>query len=299
MTTTPYALSGNSGGAFLLPIFALVFAAVSAFANAWINVYCPIAGYVSILIVAQLAACTVIPLAYTGKVLKVRSTMLMRISGLMAGIAAVYFAWACFLWVMVLKDGTQNVSLLELVQQPATILDLAKAIAEEGWYSINMLTPKGAVLWVFWAIEAGIVIWACVKFSTTRIQRFAFCEDCGQWMQAEPVVAIPADQGAIASTIKKQGLAGIQEVAPPSERAGRWVNIAGQRCGSCKKSAVFSMIDVKFVKSEKGTKAEASELQPMHWQTEVETAEIARIQHLLKAADDARFAEIAAKKTAQ
>lgn len=297
MTTTPYVLSGNSGGAILLPIIAVVLAAASAFANAWISVYCPIAGYVSILIVAQLAACTVIPLAYAGKLLKVRSTMLMRISGLTAGVAALYFAWACFIWVMARKDGG-DVDLFQLIQAPTVIWDIAQAIAEEGWYSIRGLTPKGAVLWAFWAIEAGVVVWACIKFSTTRIQSTAFCEDCRQWMQSEPVVSIPADQGAIASTIKKHGLAGVQEVAPPSERAARWVNIVGQRCGNCKKSAVFSIQDVKLIKTEKGVKPEASELQPMHWQTEVEAAEIERIQHLLKAADAARFAAISAKPAA-
>lgn len=297
----PFQLSGHAGKAWLLPVVGIAAAAASAFVYAWIDVYSPIGGYISILFVLLLAAGAVLPVALAGRVLKVRSVMQLRIAGAVSGLAALYFAWAFFAWVLLLKGGAEDApSAWFWVQTPAAIWRFANAVAENGWYTIgHSLTPTGIVIWILWGIEAAIVVGAGIVLAPGRILGRGFCEDCEQWMADEEAVMVPADEGAPAKALRNHGLGGIQEVTAPSARAARWLRISRQRCPQCRAQAVFSAEDVKMVKTDKGVKAQATAVLPLSWQTDAEAGELARIQALLDAADAARMQAIAQKPVAE
>lgn len=294
MHSEPFVLSGRSGQAWLLPVVGIAAAAASAFVYAWINVYSPVAGYISLLFVALLAAGAAVPVAFAGRWLKVRSVLQLRIAGVVGGVAAIYFAWAFFAWVMILKTDPDNApSAWQWVQAPAAIWAFANLVAEEGWYSIgHALTPSGIVLWLFWAVEAAIVLGAGWLIAPRWILGRGFCEDCDAWMADEQTVMVPADEGGLPTAVREHGLPGIQEVRPPSGRAARWLSLGRQRCPVCKQAAVYRVDDVRVVKTEKGTKAQASPVVPLSWQGEDEVRELARIEQALQAADAARFAAI-------
>lgn len=300
MHSQPFELSGRAGQAWLLPVVGLAAAAASAFVYAWVNVYSPIAGYVSILFVALLAAGTALPVAFAGRWLKVRSTLQLRIAGAVTGAAAVYFAWAFFVWVMTIKVGADDApSPWDWIQHPAALWEVAGSIAEDGWYTIgHSLTPKGIVLWLLWALEAAIVIGVGFMLAPSRIGGRGFCEDCTCWMQDEPPLRVPGGEGAPARAVAKGGLPALTGFEPPSTRGSRWLQLVRQRCPRCQQRAVYGVDDVLVVKTEKGRKLQARPLVPLSWQGEAEAAELQRIEQLLAVADAARFAALKQKPVA-
>jgi len=226
--------------------------------------------------------------------------MQLRIAGAVTGAAAVYFAWAFFAWVMVFRSNAADApTVWQWIQNPAALWSFAGAVAEDGWYTLGRsLTPKGIVLWAFWAIEAAIVIGIGALYSPMRILGRGFCEDCDEWMAEQEPVMVPADEGAPGLALKKHGLPGVQEVKPPSEGARRWLRLGRQRCPRCQQAAVYQADELTAVKTEKGTKTEVSPLLPLAWQRDAERAELERIEQLLQAADAARFAALQQKPAA-
>ncbi len=293
----PFEFSNQTGQAFLLPVVGIASAALAAFAYAWIDVYSPIAGYVSFLFVLGLGFGAALPVAIAGHRLKVRNPLILRINGAVTGVLAVYLAWVFFAWVLLRRDAPPDEvpALWTMIHSPGALWDFTQFLAENGWYSIRTFTPTGIVLWAFWAIEAAVVIGLGVLLSTSRVIGQGFCEDCNQWLQPEETVAIPADQGAPGKLIHSKGLAGITSVAPPSARASRWLNISRQRCGGCGQTATFQVDDVKAVQEKNGVKLVATPVVPLSMQGDAERTEIERIAALLAEADRQRFADVASK----
>lgn len=288
MTSEPFHLSGKNGQAWLLPFVGFAAAAVSAFVYGWINVYSPIAGYVSILFVLLLALGSAMPVAFAGRWFRVRSIVQMRIAGAATGVATVWLAWACFAWVLLLKEQGEGPSLLHWARSPGDLFSFAQVLAESGWYSINGFEPKGAILWLLWAIEAVIVIGAGIKLAPSRIDDCGYCEDCDRWMEEQQPVRVPADKGAIGKAVREQGLDGIVEVDPPRAGAERWLQLRRQQCTGCD-ARVFRADDVKIVATDKGKKSVATPVLPWSWQREEEVGAFERIEGLLRAADEASW----------
>lgn len=299
MNPEPFVLSGRGALAWLLLVVGFAAALVSAFVYAWITVYSPIAGYVSILFVLMLAAGTALPVAFAGRWLKMRSVMQLRIAGVVSGLAAIYFAWAFFAWVMLYKnDATDAPSVWQWIQHPDALWQFANLVAQDGWYTIgHSLKPSGIVLWALWAIEAGIVVGAGFVLAPSRIQGSGFCEACQAWMVAEPTLMVPADEAGVTTSVRRQGLAGLQAVKPPSGGADQWVRLLRQRCPACHEAAVYQVDSVYVTKTEKGTKTIVTPITPLSWQREVEANELQRIEQLLQAADANRHADVAARRT--
>lgn len=286
----PYQLSGSGGNAWLTFPVGVASGAAAAFVYAWVNVYSPIAGYVSVLFSIGLAFAAIWPVAIAGKKLKVRSVATMRLAGATTGLATLYFAWAFFTWVFLFRyaaDGPPDI--LDVVAHPANLWQFINAINADGWFSLgSSLTPNGALLWALWAIEAAIVIGGCVMFAPTKVQGRAFCEDCKAWMQDEEAIAIPADEGTPGKKLRKGGLEALGEFQPPAAGAARWLVLQRQRCAGCS-SSVWSADEVHTVKSGKETKTTTTPVVPLSWQAETDAPQFERIAGDLAAANTAHF----------
>lgn len=184
------------------------------------------------------------------------------------------------------------------LQTPAAVWDFANVVAGEGWYTIRSVTPSGIVLWILWGIEAVIVLGAGYVLAPAGIRGAGFCEDCDSWMTVQQHVVIPVANGQLASHVRKEGLAGVHEVEPPSTRQPRTLDIHTQRCPHCQQQAVYRVDDTHTVKTDKGTQQQAVPLIPLSWLRAHEQAEFDRITSLLEAADAARFAALKQKPTA-
>src|SRR5262249_35567729 len=143
--------SGATGRLWALPLVGLASAAVSAFVYAWVNVYSPIAGYVSLLFVAMLAAGAALPVAFAARWAKCRNLLAVRCVGAATGLAAVYLAWAFFAWVLLWHSGANAdvlPSMWDFVCTPRALWNFAVALDKEGWYSFGHgpgMRPSGVV----------------------------------------------------------------------------------------------------------------------------------------------------------
>lgn len=292
MLSEPFVLSGRAPRFWMLPLIAVPSALASAFVYAWIDVYSPIAGYVSILFVWGLAMGASLPVAFAGRLLRIRSTNQMRVAGALTGLLTLYFAWVFFAWVFIRREATDPPSAWFWMQTPAALWDFAQIVGREGWYKLNGIAISGIVLWILWAMEAVIVVGAGFVMAPTGIAGEGFCEDCDTWMTEKQHVVIPVVDGQLAGIVRKQGLAGVLEVQPPSTRQPRTLDIRTQRCPRCRQAAVYRVDDTHTVKTDKGTRKQAMPLLPLSWMRAPEQTEFDRITSLLAAADEARFAAL-------
>lgn len=287
-SSEPYSLSGRTGLAFLLPLIGIASASVAALAYEAVHFYVPIAGYISFLFVVGMAAVAGAPVMYAAVPLNVRNPGAMRFYGAVTGVVAVYFDWLFFAWLLALTsdiDRTSTPSLVDWIRSPAALWQLAGLMAEDGSFTVGGVTPKGVVLWLLWLVEAGIVIGTCVWLAPRKLRDRAFCENCERWMANEGTLLLSAEERASPGTVRKHGLARIQEVKLPSADAVRCLCIRRQRCPQCKEAAVycvhqvmlFSVVNLLSPFLGERLKRDAAVVIPLTWQRDAERRELERI----------------------
>jgi hypothetical protein len=106
---------------------------------------------------------------------RIRSRLVKVSTGVFCGMLGIYCAW--WSWLAALSEW--NLIFLNPIDLPAIISELAK----EGVWKIKGFTPTGWLLYIVWAIEAGIILLASGGLALD--DEIPFCEDCNQW--TEPV----------------------------------------------------------------------------------------------------------------
>lgn len=250
MDTPVYAHSGRVGlGPVLVPAIGLPAALLLGLAYAYIDVYSPIAGWVSILFVLGFAAALGFTLSLVGSLAKVRSTGFMASAGLLIGLAALYASWAAF-EVAIMNRGDRPLEgapgYLELLAEPGAMWRIASLINETGWYSIKSATPSGVVLWIFWAIEAALVVGGAAMIATVGISGEVFCESCNRWCAAsakQPSLGLPQDEAALEALKHGDGAALDELEKLPRAASGEPVHLAIdlRRCEGCSQTATFQL----------------------------------------------------------
>jgi hypothetical protein len=250
MDTPVYAHSGKVGlGPVLVPAIGLPAALLFALVYAYVDAYSPIAGWVSILFVVGFAVALGFTLSFIGSLAKVRSAGFMMSAGLLIGLFALYASWAAF-EVAILNKGENAIEgapgYLELLAEPGTVWRIASLINETGWYTIKSATPSGAVLWIFWAIEAAIVVGGAALISTAGIADEVFCEPCNRWCAdsaKKPSLGIPQEEAAL-EALKHGDAATIAELEKlPRSASGEPVHLLVElkRCDGCSNTATFQL----------------------------------------------------------
>lgn len=112
---------------------------------------------------------------HLGKWAKIRNTPLSIVMPLLAGFAAMYAAWAG--WLYAFSDWTL------LSFNPVEITRVARAIATQGAWSMFSTTPTGIWLYLIWLIEFGIVVIGAILLCAGAIAGVPFSEKTGQWAE--------------------------------------------------------------------------------------------------------------------
>ena len=162
-----------------IPILLIIFTLL-AFVYAYAVVYIPIIGYLSFLLTAGFALGVGFSTAVVLQFFKTRNSTFALCFGLIAGIVALYAAWVSFEYVLLSKDSSEDIELIRIAD-PRIAWDIACFIAEKGWYSMRSFTPKGAVLWTLWGIEACAIIGVSAYMAHSFIKDSVFCETCKGW----------------------------------------------------------------------------------------------------------------------
>ncbi len=179
-----YKHSGALGPAiFIVPLGGIAGMIILSFIYAYISVYSPIAGYISIFFVGGFGFSLGLMLSLLGHWGKCRNTGFLYLAGFIIGLLALYVSWVIFIYALLNKggDGTQQYDLFGMMLSPGGIWAFMKSLNATGWYSIKSWTPSGTALWVFWGIEAAIILGLSTLLSTSSIDSEMFCESCEKW----------------------------------------------------------------------------------------------------------------------
>ncbi len=178
-----YRLSGNLGLSMIgVPVVAAAIISVLAVIYAYITVYSPIAGWISILFVAAFAFGVGASLSFAAHLSKCRNMSYAKMMGAIAAVFAIYTSWVAFEYVLLSRYSTDfDSSLVDIFMHPQVVWEIAQAIAVDGWYGIGSMQIAGMVLWVFWALEAAIVFTVTWLLAPSSLESSVFCENCGEW----------------------------------------------------------------------------------------------------------------------
>jgi hypothetical protein len=246
MHGTSPAVHRHSGGLgtslFLLPIGAVIATVVLSIAYAYVDVYSPIVGYISLLFVVFFGFGLGYAVSQVGFIAKCRNTVLLRVTGLFSGLLALYVSWGTFEYALLSRyDEEFTASLADVLASPGVVWEMAKMINAEGWYSVGGFTPAGTVLWAFWGIEAIIVVGAPFLLATMAIDDQVFCENCRRWCKSVTSavrLTLPESHSHL-DNLRPENLQPLVSlpVAPPAE--SNFIRIDTWECDQCRSTAAM------------------------------------------------------------
>jgi len=171
---------------------------------------------------------------------RVRSPFIAGGVALLAGIAATYVQWVVWLRAMGLPVDPQS---------PEMVLSAASIVNELGAWSLGSFTPTGAVLWVFWGLEAVITIGLAAFTAHSVLADAPFCEDCSRWLDAgpkvEPLVGITAGDHLMAR-ITRGDLSPIHALERAPLGRTDFVSAQVHRCPACRQLATLVLTAVQL-----------------------------------------------------
>ncbi|MHC4674669.1 MAG: hypothetical protein ACYTF1_19355 [Planctomycetota bacterium] len=178
-----YKHSGKLGSSIIIvPIVSIIAALILSVAYSYANVYSPVAGYLSILLVIFYAFGIGVCISYAALLAKCRNTKFVVFVAFLTSLLAFYTQWVIFIYALLQRSSEPpEASPLAIFLQPGAVWEFARLINKEGWYSLRSFTPAGTILWVFWVIEFLIIVITIPASSVYAIVDRVFCERCMSW----------------------------------------------------------------------------------------------------------------------
>lgn len=239
MKDDAYALSGKIGwGPVGVPLLGGVAALVLALCYAYVTVYSPIAGVVSLALLLGYAMGLGGVVYGAVRLSKLRNRPLALLLGAAVGAFGLYAAWAAFLAVLFSKgapEGAQTPGTFDFLLRPSAMWSAIEFVNEKGWYSIKGQTPTHGALWLIWGIEAIGVIAGGAWGGKAALADAVFCETCGEWAEAEEPrarLACPADPGTTRALIQG-GLDALATLPPAPAPRGVALELELLQCPRC------------------------------------------------------------------
>jgi len=213
-------------------------------AYAYLTVYVPIAGYVSLLFVLGMGFGVVLSLRYAAKISRCRSPALLKMLGVAMGLLTLYVSWACFEYVMLSRyDDSFDASLFDVLQSPQAVWEIMLQINETGWYSIRNSTPTGWLLWVFWGMEALAIVGAGLVGGAIALDDEVYCERCARWLQDSKVdVRLGLPEDGTFETLVQRGIDGVEQLPSVNPSGAPHLRALLKECTGCADSVAMKLV---------------------------------------------------------
>jgi hypothetical protein len=199
----------------------------------------------------------------TGRMLKrgaTRNGTVAVVVGAAATAAAWYVCWIAWTYALLQRSDVQ-VEVSELLTQPSRLWQVVQVINEHGAWSLKGATPTGIVLWIFWAMEALLIVGVGALVAHTMTAP-PFCETCGEWTQLHIGIA----QTARGSDEEVRDMAAADQIARvaafgrPAQGAKEWLRLDLHSCPRCDQFHVVDVQAVELRTEKNGPKEHAKEL---------------------------------------
>jgi hypothetical protein len=231
-------------------------AVLAAYLYAYLIVYIPIAGYITFILSAGFGFLLGFAAYFVLRGGKVRSATKAFIYGSLLTVFGFYVHWAVWC-AAILARGDVDVSALGLVLNPAALMEVITTVNGVGAWSMHGVTPSGAMLWVLWVIEAGLIFVPALIMAVSTASQ-PFCERCEVWCQDHDNLAqLDAKDPDSAKTLAEQKdftrLAALGAAAPDAQARLR-VDLT--TCPSCTNMTTLSIHTIVRKVDEKGKESE-------------------------------------------
>jgi len=191
----------------------------------------------------------------TGKMLlwaRVRNMAMVWAVAVWGAVLAWYVAWVVWEWY-ILRRWDYDPELLFLFMHPRGVWQVALAINHVGTITMGDREDgiKGPVLWLLWAIEAGVVLGAATLVPYRMTRGLAFCESCQRWCRRrEGILSVgpAADEDRLRARLALKDLSALEELGPADMSAPRRLRVDLQNCPACDAMHLLSVcrMDVSY-----------------------------------------------------
>jgi hypothetical protein len=170
----------------MAPLLGIFAGLIGAFLYAYIDVYSPVVGVISLFVVLGLGFGVGLAVGMAGKAGHCRNAALLHGIGFLVGLVTLYFSWVFFEWVL-LRRGEEAAefgftALVNIALSPGTVWEIAKSIAETGWYSIKSADVKGIGSWITWGLEAVMMVGLVTVAAGSVLDDAVYCETAKSWV---------------------------------------------------------------------------------------------------------------------
>jgi hypothetical protein len=199
----------------------------------------------------------------TGKMLlwaRVRNMAMVWAVAVWGAVLAWYVAWVVWEWY-ILRRWDYNPEFLFMFTHPRGVWYVAVAINKVGTITMGDRDDgiKGPVLWLLWAIEAGVVLGAATLVPYRMTRGLAFCEACQRWCRRrEGILSVgpAADEDRLRARLALKDLSALEELGPADMSAPRRLRVDLQNCPACDAMHLLSVCRMEVSYNRQGQRSD-------------------------------------------
>jgi len=240
-----YSHSGRISPTLLIGIpILIVISVLLAFVYSYLVIYIPIFGYLNFLITPLFALSIGFASGITLYLCKSRNSLFSVFFGFLTGIIALYATWVSFEYIFINKS--HDISFMKLAADPIGVWEIACKIAKTGWYSVKNAPVKGTMLWIYWGLEALLIVSGSVFMSYVFVSTSVFCELCGNWTKDHDK---QLDFKYFSGDGLKERLIGhdfsfLNDITEAKDTDSEFYRITCTECSNCKKFFTLSLFRI-------------------------------------------------------
>ena len=226
-------------GTVLMLALGTLSALVLSFVYAVISHYNPII-YLQFFVTLGFGVAMGVSVNYVGHMMKVRNRFFAILISLVIGSLGLYFSWVWYIYMLAGWDTNL------LIFNPTVTFSIIQELAEAGVWELRNAKPTGMVLYVFWLIEAAIILVMC--FATGSQMETPFCEECNCWTVKRDALSIAkANPVLITEAMEEEQYDLIPPLATGEIDPADYMSVVCYTCPNCEDSGYLTVSSVTTV----------------------------------------------------
>jgi hypothetical protein len=205
-----------------------------------------------VLVLGYPIMCSVI-ISSAAKTGKMRNLTLIVCAGIFFGLFAEYTSW--IIWIAIVS---KEINLLWNFFFPMDTFHLISIIAELGAWSFRNITPTGWVLYLFWFLEAVIVVGGTAYLTYKVNADTPFCEESDAWAEKKSDIGIFApieNPVKFKKELEQMGYSTLNQFAP-AQTGNMFTIVQLYECEKCNNFFVLNIKNQTIKLDSKGKRRE-------------------------------------------
>jgi len=235
-------------------------AMILAVAYAYLLLYIPLAGYVTVILIGGFGFLLGFVTAYVLKRGKVRSLPASYLAMALVGVAGLYTSWGVWIYAL-LRREEMEADLLTVLTDPAALWNVIAIVNKTGAWTIRNWSPTDTTLWALWGIEAVMILGVAFYILYGAMQKEPFCESCGTWCEENAGVARinQADGGEVRQHLEMKDYGYLEKLGGAKADAAHYVELDLHSCPNCRMTHTLTGNLVTVTINKKGEKEASKE----------------------------------------